>query len=568
MSQTNVTLPPDYYLRNFVSLLDAVVTQYDDLLSPEETAFYQTFRQLTPDAQKLYVRLLTRKGEIFRATKLRYKEITDTKRAAQELESCGLIAIDPDVPLAEAIALWSKPEWLEMMERLGVSAKPFAKLARAELDAVLIGVLSSGDDEPWISGELLLTITGESIYQLQDPQVFDVLKLLFFGNLNQDLTDFVLRDLGTYRYENYRLDRETRLFRSRAQIEAHLTSYELLSELDDVLSEDRDALLEFAQRVSVVPADDPVLLRRLQKIKLAVARQLERLEHLDDALNLYQHLTLPDARERHIRVLAKIGREQEALQLCAQLLKENREHPFPLRFGAKLARRAGGDWPARPTYKPISQCVELPFTGESVEFAVVQHLSADGHCHYVENALFNSLFGLHYWDALFAPVPGAFSHPFQHAPHDLYLPEFATTRAELLAELADRLHEATVYQERWRDRFGCINPFVYWAALDEELIARALERIPSEHWIAVFRRFWRDLKNNCSGLPDLIHFPASGGYELIEVKGPGDRLQENQIAWMTYFAEQGIPHRVIQVTWCEQEALREHKARNNDSQLA
>lgn len=556
MLQTNAPLPPDYYLRNFVSLLNAVVAQYDDLLSPDEAAFCQSFQQLTPDAQKLYVRLLTRKGDIFRSSRLRYKEIAQRERAAEELAGKGLIDIDPEVPLLEVIPLWSKAEWLGIMERVGVSPQPFARLARAELDAVLLDVLTSADsadDEPFICGDLLHAITGDSLYQLSDPQVFDVLKLLFFGNLNQDLTDFVLRDLGMHRYEDYRLDRETRLFRSREQIETHLTCHQLGWELDEVISQGREALLEFTQRLPPMPSDDPILVRRLQRISLALARQLEREGHLNDALNLYQRLTSPDARERYIRVLAKIGREQEALRLCTELMEENREHPFPLRFGARLARRTGSDWPARPAYRPASQLLELPFTGESVEFVVAQHLSADGECRYVENTLFTGLFGLHYWEALFTPVAGAFSHPFQHAPHDLYLPEFAKARTNLLAALEERLQHMArdihTYQQRWRDRFGCLNPFVHWPSLDEDLIAKALERIPVEHWTAVFRRFWRDLKNHCSGLPDLIHFPASGGYELVEVKGPGDRLQENQIAWMTYFAEHGIPHRVVQVAW-------------------
>src|SRR5690606_40610713 len=127
---------------------------------------------------------------------------------------------DLEVPLLEVIPLWSKAEWLGIMERVGVSPQAFARLARAELDAVLLDVLTSADsadDEPFICGDLLHAITGDSLYQLSDPQVFDVLKLLFFGNLNQDLTDFVLRDLGMHRYEDYRLDRETRLFRSREQ---------------------------------------------------------------------------------------------------------------------------------------------------------------------------------------------------------------------------------------------------------------------------------------------------------------------------------------------------------------
>jgi hypothetical protein len=36
---------------------------------------------------------------------------------------------------------------------------------------------------------------------------------------------------------------------------------------------------------------------------------------------------------------------------------------------------------------------------------------------------------------------------------------------------------------------------------------------------------------------------------MIEVKGPGDRLQDNQIRWLHYFAEHGIPVAVCYVQW-------------------
>ncbi|PJI51655.1 nuclease, partial [Methylobacterium radiotolerans] len=48
--------------------------------------------------------------------------------------------------------------------------------------------------------------------------------------------------------------------------------------------------------------------------------------------------------------------------------------------------------------------------------------------HYVENALINSLFGLLCWPAVFAPLPGAFFHPFQRGPADLEAPDFHARR--------------------------------------------------------------------------------------------------------------------------------------------
>ena len=54
-------------------------------------------------------------------------------------------------------------------------------------------------------------------------------------------------------------------------------------------------------------------------------------------------------------------------------------------------------------------------------------------------------------------------------------------------------------------------------------------------------------------MPDLIRFwPAERRYELIEVKGPGDRLQDNQIRWLAYCVQHGMPVRVVDVRWADE----------------
>ena len=73
---------------------------------------------------------------------------------------------------------------------------------------------------------------------------------------------------------------------------------------------------------------------------------------------------------------------------------------------------------------------------------------------------------------------------------------------------------------------------------------------PPQHLQACFSRLLQDLKANRAGMPDLIQFyPHERRYRMIEVKGPGDRLQDNQKRWLTFAAEQGIAVEVCYVTW-------------------
>jgi len=53
-------------------------------------------------------------------------------------------------------------------------------------------------------------------------------------------------------------------------------------------------------------------------------------------------------------------------------------------------------------------------------------------------------------------------------------------------------------------------------------------------------------------LPDLIQlWPGEQRYRMIEVKGPGDRLQDNQKRWIEFALRQQIPLAVCYVQWSE-----------------
>jgi len=172
---------------------------------------------------------------------------------------------------------------------------------------------------------------------------------------------------------------------------------------------------------------------------------------------------------------------------------------------------------------------------------------------YVENALINSLFGLHCWEAIFAPVPGAFFHPFQEAPADLLEPQFRARRAaefeRCFARIDGGVHAATIVRT-FRAKAGIQCPFVAWRLLTPKLLRLALMCIPPAHLKLMFERLLADLRSNRTGMPDLIQFfPAERRYRMIEVKGPGDRLQDNQIRWLQFCVSHQLPASVCRLTW-------------------
>ncbi|WBA82847.1 VRR-NUC domain-containing protein [Endozoicomonas sp. GU-1] len=97
---------------------------------------------------------------------------------------------------------------------------------------------------------------------------------------------------------------------------------------------------------------------------------------------------------------------------------------------------------------------------------------------------------------------------------------------------------------------GISNRLVIWPALSPELIALAVSLIPMAQLCAMFQRLMFDIAHNRTGFPDLILFdPENNRYQWLEVKGPGDRLQENQKLWLAFFQENGIPAEVVYVGW-------------------
>ncbi|EGH47693.1 hypothetical protein PSYPI_37648, partial [Pseudomonas syringae pv. pisi str. 1704B] len=161
----------------------------------------------------------------------------------------------------------------------------------------------------------------------------------------------------------------------------------------------------------------------------------------------------------------------------------------------RLQRKLGLTAARKRTVRAIARLdVQVsPVSGMSVERLIRLHLEEEqgGEVHYVENALINSLFGLLCWRAIFAPLPGAFFHPFHSAPSDLYSPDFYQRRASLfdacLLQLESGEYLATI-REHFESKHGLQSPFVFWGALTPELLEQALYCLPAEHLLRWFRR--------------------------------------------------------------------------------
>lgn len=556
-----VTAPledPRYYLTNFRFVLEWVVQRHGDLLDATEHGILAALTPLPDASQALLVRMVMRKGEHFRTSRLRYAEIGDTERALAPLVAAGLV---DELPLLSVEELFRQLRLPELRRALAGEITA-AGLPAATGKAVLYESLAPLFSEPrrlaawWPEAP-------DRVVRLTVMALCDRLRLMFFGNLRQDWAEFVLTELGLQRFERVAITPDSRAFRRRAEVDAYLALHRLRERLDA-----GEAVSTLCAELPAPLTDNAWLTARHRRLCVALGRQAEREGQGEPALALYAQAGWPgagqtgsvEARIRRLRLLERRGDHAAALALAEQRMEDpaSEEEAQALgRLVPRLRRRLGLAPPASAD-EPRPRQWTLALPPGPVEVAVrdaLHHESAP--VHYVENSLLTGLFGLLCWEALFAPLPGAFFHPFHHGPADLYREDFVARRRALFDACLARLDDGSyreVIRATWREKHGLASPFVHWGALDQGRLEQALACLPTAHLRVCFERLLGDLKANRAGLPDLIQFlpEAPEGqprYRLIEVKGPGDRLQDNQRRWMTFFHAHDIPVAVCHVCW-------------------
>ncbi|AJR08256.1 VRR-NUC domain-containing protein [Photobacterium gaetbulicola] len=537
-------LPATYYRDNFHCLVNTVVEQYADLLTPQEHLWYRTYIALSKPAQCLYIRLLSRKGPYFRSDKLQYPEIAPLPDALAELNSTGMATLQPDtIPYREFCALYTKPELISRFDFLSSNKQ-------AKKPDLVEQVINHQPD---------LSQHSRQILEVHHTQHLEVFFLLFFGNTHQDLSQFVLADIGIQRFENYPIDSAYRLFNRRQEIEDWL----MLSAMTEQYWQHKESkeLKAIADLQYALPDTYswPPIEKKRQRLINHIARDIERLgnhapERLEQARVLYQQSERAPSRERQVRILDKQGDMAQALAIAKQMLHSpfsEEEADVAEVLTHRLLNKIGDKQPPRKKPNFDNEQLQLNQQQSCVELDVAAYYQQQGwQPYYLENTLLCGLFGLAMWDIIFSAEHGAFLNPFQRSPKDMFTRDFYLSRQQ---KIDRRLAELNAKQwndwlEVFRAKQGISNDWVHWGVLTEEIITQAVSAIPPKALTAIFRRILFDPRNNRSGFPDLILFKP-GRYCFAEVKGPGDTLQSNQIRWLKMFQQQQITAKVVYVQW-------------------
>ena len=517
----------DYYANNVRTLISFVVDRYGDLLVEEELSFSDSVLNLSNDALRLYARILSRRGPIFLVEQFVYSEVKDTPVAFEELERRELIAYNSAVPaetLCQKLTLARLRQFFDLQDWKGSKS------------ALVSKIQDSYEDE-----DIVYRIRqAVSWFELDQTDRIATFSLLFFGDRYQDLSTFVVHDLGILRLEHYVLDEKTRQFQTREEIDCYLSWWKLVERLSEGDPLESEQLVEFVRLLQTEQVNR-TLERQRSKLLNRIARELERRGELSQALQAYDHSQLHPARERQMRVLQRLGHQNKVEDLRTTILA----NPWTIEerlFAEKFKRK----YVVPINYNTDEQLLRESLT-ENIETIACRELEERGwEVWHSENQLPLALFGLTFWEWIFAPVVEAFVNPFQIGPRDLYTPEFFAIRREVCVDpLKDSLTLAERIVRTYEKKFGIANPLVNWKFFDESLLETTIRCLGEETVRTLLQLMQPDLRQMRSGFPDLFVVKPNDEYEFIEVKGPTDQVRPNQHIWLEALASFDLPVRVL-----------------------
>ncbi|GAB2265175.1 hypothetical protein Dimus_000240 [Dionaea muscipula] len=604
------------YQHNFLFIVEEVLKSNHHLFTDDEKTFLESFNSLSDDDQRLFVRFYTRKGPWFRISNISYPEILDSQQAAKRLCEADYLrafSLDGEVDEDDFDGILNLLTVTELRE---ISFKLVKKPQFVTRKQDLVGLLrSSYEGGPCqLLQSLIFDRTG-TCYRITSGAESLVWRVqrLFFLNGEQDLSAFLLADLGIVNYPRYVYMISDEVFSDRNDLLAYEEAIEVAQIMDEFLEENNSEVVLHCIEISEshlsrsstkavqsqVPKAEmlPAFLQYFSaswvysKVVLLGVSFLEREHRYNDSIKLLKQLLINftcDGRRGYwtLRLsidLEHVGCLDESLSAAENGLQD----PW-VRSGPRIALQRRvirlGKPPRRwktPNYShfvkrkiPEVHILGRPlgsksgtksrFYGEDgaqcgVEQLALQYYAGEGGGSWqgihTESGIWLTIFGLLMWDIMFSNVPNVFRHRFQSAPLDLETDSFYASRKSLIESRLQNIHEGmaeTFLIMSWESHVGTACRGVNWSRHSLSELRAAVVCIGGPCLALLCRLLAQDYRSWSSGMPDLLlwrfHGDYSGEAKLVEVKGPRDRLSEQQRAWLLVLMDCGFCAEVCKVS--------------------
>ncbi|KAJ4848670.1 Fanconi-associated nuclease 1, partial [Turnera subulata] len=174
---------------------------------------------------------------------------------------------------------------------------------------------------------------------------------------------------------------------------------------------------------------------------------------------------------------------------------------------------------------------------------------------HTESGIWLTIFGLLMWDIIFSDVPNVFCNRFQTAPLDLETDSFYPARKSHIESQLQKIHDGMAEEiliTSWESYSGTACRGVNWDRHPLSELRAAVTCIGGPCLALLCRHLAQDYGSWSSGMPDLLLWRFHGDYrgeaKLVEVKGPRDRLSEQQRAWLLLLMDCGFNAEVCKVS--------------------
>jgi DNA polymerase-3 subunit epsilon len=532
-------LPVFYYLDHFTEMLSFVETTYGSVLTDEHRAFVARFNGFKRDAQCLLIRMINRRGAIFNRSHLRYEEIADVERALADLHAGGHARPLRDADYDQFLRCLPKTELLHGAK----SARfPDARMSWSKpklVDYFLANV-------PFATA--VSHCDGERFVVLEDTRPVEFLLYLYFGKTEDDLKNFALRDLGILRTN------KTSSFSARFTDGEEARACFHYSRLLDGLAAKSVEIhrLAIGEILGGPPCTSDYAADLRGRAACQVGQFFEKLGERDLARQLYRAGVSADCRERLVRLTYGAGDKAEAEELLRRMIDDpatDEEFTFATDF---YSRKFGG--------RRTSACTELLRAGSTItvddthrgnpEAGVAGVMRRRGYkVFFAENTLWQSLFGLLFWDELFES--GQLHSGFDWVPQCLKNRSFARQFAGPIdAKLAAiRSGDAlNLLLKTVAARWGRSNGVFAWDHVDIEALRLLLKGTSNDGLAVIVRAMCDDFRAMRDGFPDLM-LAKEGRISFIEVKAEGDVIRRNQLTRLRQLGNAGIPAEIGRVDY-------------------
>jgi DNA polymerase-3 subunit epsilon len=537
------TLPTFYYLDHFKEFLAYVDGPCQHLLEQKHRHFITQFESYSKPQQCLIARAANRKHSLIAISSLQYAEIENwlinTEFLIEQswfraIEERDLTSVLPQLTKAQLLSLLREQAQSKIKSSLNKSS-----LVTLALESVTI---EQFQNSPLNEVLVVRNFDEELSYFL----------FLFFGHINGDLSRFSLRDMGIMRTRGGQVSMNARF----------------------ALHEEANSAFWYAKwrkslAISDYSADKPIKLNELPVPNGSLAERyreecLYKLGKswlsvdIDIGLELLKASGSDLAREKWLRETYKLGESEKSLvkkeleqlidEPCGEALSIFAEDFYTRKFGKK---RTSVLTDMLNNASNTLQ-IDLQYVNQVENGVIDWYKRNELNAFHTENRLWLSLFGIVFWDLLYAEQSQSLANEFDFKPttlkeNKLYFHH--SNDIELILQNFENQQNTLKYFLKQVSKYhGKVSFLVDWHPSLIDTLILLVKLIPSSQLSAMLRMMSQDFKSLRDGFPDLMVIDNQN-VRFEEVKAPGDQLRRNQMVTLKKMKEAGLTVQIIKVDW-------------------